>query len=83
MSVTKRKSDFFTSEEAATARQLLVQMVEDIRYNTAPSYAADSARYPNNLLPFIDKHMNYLYDHPMINPGQYVSNLRLITRLKT
>ncbi|HSX44170.1 MAG TPA: hypothetical protein VLE69_02630 [Candidatus Saccharimonadales bacterium] len=81
MSLTKRDIDFINSEEGIECKRLLKVMVSDDAYNTEPSYSANSDAYPDNLIPFIDKHMNYLCTHPTINPYAYLSNLRLMTRV--
>lgn len=60
----------------------LQHMAKDSTYNTKPSYSANIVQYPNNLIPFTDKHMNYLYMHPAIDPYHYIANLRLMTRVR-
>lgn len=82
MPTMKKKFNFFESEEGVAVKQTLRLMTEDTRYNTDSSYSADSGSYPNNLIPFVDKHMNYLRSHPSTDPQHYLSNLRLITRLR-
>ena len=57
-------------------------MARDNVYNTGSSYSANSIQYPDNLIPFVDKHVNYLNAHPGLDPSQYIANLRLITRIK-
>lgn len=82
MSVASKRINFTDSEEGVEVRQILKQMVLDDRYNTDSSYSANSEQYPDNLIPFVDKHMNYLCAHPGTDPQHYISNLRLITRLR-
>ncbi len=82
MPILKKKIDFFNSAEGVEVEQLLRSMVADSTYNTKSSYSANSGLYPDNLMPFVDKHMNYLISHPAINIRHYISNLRLITRIK-
>jgi len=57
-------------------------MTGDSSYNTAPSYSNDTALYPDNLIPFVDKHMNYLVNHPALEASQYLANVRLVTRVR-
>ena len=82
MPTYKKKIDFITSDEGIITAELLRLMVLDEAFATEPSFSADSQTYPDNLIPFIDKHMMYLRSHPNTNPIQYISNLRLMTRLR-
>ncbi len=78
----KKKSEFFNSVECAQIREELKQLALNNAHNTVASYSADSNNYPDNLMPFIDKHIKYLSEHQNIDPQHYLSNLRLITRRK-
>jgi hypothetical protein len=80
---SKSQRDFFQSAVAAEVRAKLLEMSSDDRFQTSPSYSANTAAYPDNLIPFVDKHMNYLGAHPGVNPTQYIANLKLVTRLNT
>lgn len=82
MSSYKNKQEFFATEEGIHFIQSLKAMVADRTYKTDPTYSANSTLYPNNLIPFVDKHKFYLSDHPSTNPGQYLSNLRIVTRIR-
>jgi hypothetical protein len=82
MATTKRKINFFESEEGAEVKRVLGLMASDSSYNTASRYSANSDLYPDNVMTFVDKHMHYLSAHPSTNPQQYISNLRLMTRVK-
>lgn len=42
------------------------------RYNTD--------KWPNNQMSFVEFHMSYLKAHPLLDPRQYVSNLKLILK---
>lgn len=68
--------------EAVTIKSTLILMTQDSTYNTEPSYSANAVTYPNNLIPFVDKHMNYLQAHPATNPNMYLKNLQLMSRYK-
>ena len=62
MAVLKRtRKDFFSTEEGKDIKLKLESMVDDNLYNTAPSYDSDVVLYPDNLIPFINKHMNLPY----------------------
>ncbi len=82
MPLTKKKSDFYASAEAQAIKAVLVHMDGDAAFNTPASYSADSASYANNSIPFVDKHMRYLQAHPNLDMQQYISNLRLMSRIK-
>jgi hypothetical protein len=81
MSTTK-KVNFLESEEAVEIKHTLESMVSDRTYNTESSYSANSGLYPDNLKPFVEKHMDYLSTHPAIDPDHYIANLRLMTRIR-
>jgi hypothetical protein len=82
MAVQKSRKDFFNTEEGKDIKSKLQSMVGDSLYNTSPSYHSNGVLYPDNLIPFVDKHMNYLIGHPGIEAGQYLANVRLITRVR-
>jgi hypothetical protein len=82
MPVLVSRCSFFDSEEGRKVSHLLEHMVDDSMYNTASSYSANSSLYPDNLIPFVDKHMNYLNSHPKLDAGMYLANLRLMTKIK-
>ena len=82
MATYSKKPNFFDTEEGLEIERLLRSMDEDTNYNTEPSYSANTAQHPDNLIPFVEKQMNYLLSHPTIDPRHYISNLRLMTRKK-
>jgi hypothetical protein len=82
MPTYSKKPDFFETEQGIMIKQILRAMNGNTLYNTGPSYTANTKLYPNNLMPFVDKQMEYLRTHPAINPDQYIANLRLMTRLR-
>lgn len=79
---TYKKINFAETQAGVETRQVLIAMVEDDRYMTDSSYSANAELYPDNLIPFVEKHMNYLRAHPSTDPQHYLANLRLMTRLK-
>jgi hypothetical protein len=78
----KKKIRFLDPEEAVRIEQILRSMAIDNTYNTSATYSANSELYPDNLIPFVDKHMKYIGTHPSIDPWHYISNLRLMTRVR-
>jgi len=69
-------------EEERDTREALRQMVLSTSFNTSPGFTANSATYPDGLMPFVDKHMNYLDTYPKLDARVYLANLRLKTRLR-
>ena len=78
MRITLSQQKFLDSDDAAVIREQLVTMMGDKTFNTSATYAATR----DDALPFDEKHMTYLSDHPKLNPQQYMQNLRLKTRLR-
>lgn len=79
---TVKKTNLFASEEGVAVRAELMLIEQDISYNTGPSYSADAVLHPDKLIPFVEKHMRYLNNHPQTNPRQYLANLRLMTKVR-
>jgi hypothetical protein len=82
MSSYKKKPNLFETQEGVEIVLALKKMDADNLYKTGPSYSANTTLYPNNLIPFVNKHMDYLRSHPATDPRHYVANLRLMTRVK-
>ncbi len=80
MPSTKKRTNFFDSEEGLKAKQKLESLVTSIDYNTSDSFSADADQYPDGVIPFVDQHMEYLRTHPQISIEHYLANLRLRTR---
>lgn len=76
---TQRAQEFLESEEGRTAYVELLKMVEDNGYNTTSTFSPSAK---DGSLLFIDKHMNYLCTHLDVSANQYLSNLRLITKIR-
>lgn len=79
---TKKRVYKRGAEEEQEVRDALHQMVLSSLYNTSPGYTANSAVYPDGLMPFVDKHMKYLDTYPKLDAHVYLANLRLKTRLR-
>jgi len=64
-------------------REKLREMERDLSLNTRiSSYSANSELYPDNQIPFVEKHIAYLMSHPKVVPEQYLSNLRLMLKVR-
>jgi len=75
---TIQQQNFLKSEAGTMARNELKLMVADPDYNTRSSF---SVIEPDGV-SFVDKHMKYLSEHPKLNYQHYLSNLKLITKLR-
>lgn len=82
MAIQKTRKQFFETVEGLEIKQALEQMVADSKFNTLPSYSANAALYPDNLMPFVDRHMNYIMCHPRLEAKKYLANVKLVTRLR-
>lgn len=82
MSTLKKRISFFDSAEGLAIKQTLQGMTIDSVYNTVSSYSANTDLHPDNLISFTEKHMQYLNKHPSVDPERYISNLRLMTKIR-
>lgn len=80
MPTLKKRVSFFESEEGIEVKKALLLMASDKAYNTEACYSANTVQHPDNLMSFVDKHLQYLNAHPALDPYKYLANLRLITR---
>lgn len=76
----KSKMKGYMQEEEIT--QELQMMVEDDSYHTEPGYSIDTTAYPDSSVPFIESHVAYLHKHPQVDPKHYLSNLRLMLKVR-
>lgn len=77
MATYKKRPNYFSSEDGLYAASELKALNDDKTYQTDSSYSADGELYPDHLIPFVDKHMAYLRDHPELNSRQYIANIKL------
>ncbi len=82
MSTMKKKNYLVDSVEGDNIKQELQQMAADQAFNTMSSYSANTKLYANNSITFVEKHMAYLNNNPTVDPNLYLSNLRLMTRVR-
>lgn len=75
--MTPTQKRFYASDECISARMALQQLVDNPQFNT------DSSYFSGNELGFVDRHLYYLSTHPTTRLQGYISNLRLMTRIKT
>ena len=82
MPTIKKRADFYKSEEGEQVATELRTMVSDSIYMTTPTYSANTTLYPGNVVTFVEKHMKFLSEHQEVNITQYMSNLRLMSRIR-
>ncbi len=82
MSTYKKRPDFFTTPEGVRFKHALEQMVADKTCNTRSSFSTNTELYPDHNIPFVNKHMEYIRNHPSVNPNHYLANLRLMIRVR-
>lgn len=68
---------YLKTDTAKNIRKELEAMLENPKYHTESSYSPSSTER----ITFVDKHIHYLCTHQKINPDQYLSNLRLMTKV--
>lgn len=69
---------FLDSKEADEIRETLKAMMADPEFNTKSMYSPTAG---GDVL-FVDKHIEYLSQHTGLNVAHYLSNLRLMTRVR-
>lgn len=82
MPTYKKKVNFSDTIQGLEIEEELRNLDQNKLYNTEATYSANSSLYPNNIIPFVDKHMAYLTSHPSVDPDLYMANLRLMTRIR-
>lgn len=70
---------FITSDEI-TAK--LLEYQNDPTMNTKGGYSPTAIDWPDNFVPFVEHHLAYLRDHKHVNPEHYLSNLRLMLKIR-
>jgi hypothetical protein len=83
MPTLHKKTDLLLSEEGLLIQETLRHMEHDTAFNTEACYSADTVNHPDSQISFADKHIKYLRSHPQVNPQHYLSNLRLMTRVRS
>lgn len=76
----KSKMKSYLQEPQVTEE--LQSMLNDESFHTLPGYSIDGETYPNHVVPFIEEHVRYLTKHPQVDPAHYLSNLRLMLKIR-
>lgn len=82
MASSTKKLDIYNSEEGRLIAEELKKMVLDNHYNTDDSYSANIVTNPDHKISFVDKHLKYLSEHRSVNPTHYLSNLKLMSKIR-
>ena len=77
---TKSRMKNYMKEPEVT--QELQALLDDKTFKTVPGYSIDGETYPDHKVPFIADHLNYLRKHPQVDPANYLSNLRLMLKIR-
>ena len=77
----KQRADYFNSTQGREVQRELINMSTNTKYNTTSTYTTNGELYPDNLIPFVDKHMNYINSHPQLDAWTYLANVKIYTRL--
>lgn len=77
--IKSRMKNYLQEEEVVTQLQA---MADDLSYRTVPGHSIDTDAYPDNQVPFINVHLRYLSKHPHVDPANYLSNLRLMLKIR-
>ena len=75
--MTPAQSRFYASEQCLTARMALQQLVD------SPQFSTDSSHFDELAIGFVDRHLHYLSTHPTTLVDGYLSNLKLMTRVRS
>ncbi len=77
--IKARMKNYLQKEEIVSQ---LEAMANDSSYRTESGHSIDTETYPDNEIPFIQVHLRYLSKHPHVDPTNYLSNLRLMLKIR-
>ena len=69
--------------EETDIREALETMEKNPMLVTKPAFRANTEKWPDNTISFVDNHLDYLKLHPKTNPQLYLANLRLRLRKRS
>lgn len=76
MAISQSRQNFLDSSDAEAVREILIDMTKSSVYKTTTSLGVDDPKQ------FVEKHLDYLSLHTNIDPEQYLSNLRLKSKIR-
>ena len=68
------------SVSEAEVEAALCSLEANSAYVTKPAYRGNVEKWPNHQISFLDFHLGYLKDHPLLDPHHYIANLRLMLK---
>ncbi len=77
--IKSRMKSYMQEEEII---KILQEMAADNTYHTKSGYTVNSEVYADHVIPFVEKHVSYLNKHPHVDPKHYLSNLRLMLKVR-
>lgn len=78
MNTTLAIQKYLETDVAKTVCEELEAMVDNPSYRTESSYSPTS----EERVSFVDKHLRYLSQHQKLDYRQYLSNLKLMTKIR-
>jgi hypothetical protein len=75
---SKADKPVFMNDESIA--QALFDMEQDTLLDTKPGAVTEN--HIVHLVSFHEKHAHYLKNHPHINPSHYLSNLRIMVKIR-
>lgn len=72
------REEYLETVAGTEARKELQDMVNSVVYDTHDVYSATAGERQT----FVERHLDYLAKHPATNLTVYVSNLRVMTKIK-
>jgi hypothetical protein len=68
--------------EESEIREALKMMERDLTLKSGSSFSTKIDLYPDNQIPFVEKHLAYLKANPKLNPEHYLANLRIMIKIR-
>lgn len=81
-STAYKRVDIYDSELGTEVLGTLQSMERNPVFRTVDEATRDLELYPSGIVPFVDKHMQYLHKHPLLNPEHYLANLRVKLKIR-
>ncbi len=64
------------------AAEELRQLEDDPSMNTIGAYSPTALEYPDQIRPFSEVHLEYLRKNKHVNPDHYISNLKIMLKIR-
>ena len=70
-------NNIMTPEEVTSA---LEELQNDPSMNSSSMYSPTATQYPENQLPFVEIHLNYLRKNKHVVASRYIANLKIMIK---